>query len=661
MRRLLQVAGMLSLLAAAVSAQTWRPMGPPGGDVRALASDARNPRQLYLGTTDGHIFGSADGGERWELLGRAGYTRDGVVTTILVHPRTTRVLFVSLWTLDPTRGGGVFRSEDGGRNWTLAGLGGKPVRALAMAPSDPDYLVAGTRDGVYRSPDGGHTWGRLSPEGHEELRNFDSLAVDPDDPDIIYAGTYHLPWKTTDGGRNWFSIHEGMLDDSDVMSILVDRADPRRVFASACSGIYRSGNGGALWQKIQGIPFSARRTHVIRQHPADPQMVYAGTTEGLWKSSNGGDTWRRMTPRDWVINALEINSDLGDRLVMGTERLGVLVSDDGGANFRAANDGFYHRQILALALDRSRPGRVLAVLANAGDSALATDDGGFTWSPVAGLEKEKLLQVYATPGAGWLAAREQGRLVKHDATGNRWMRIGSWVPPVEMDDGQKKTRRPAARGPRLLDIQVQEMAFSRSVWFAATEAGLLASPDGGATWEVRRLGPLTLPVRSVRASSDGQKLWVVSMRGMVFSADGGRSWTWHDLPFEAGQVLRLDVAPDGTLLAAAPTGLYVSRDGGKGWQLVAGGLPATPLQDLALVGDAYLASMQTGGLYLSRDQGRSWERVEGLLAEGHFPVVTSMDAGDVIFAASSTEGLYAVEMAARGPNSPAPGNENRPR
>lgn len=411
-------------------------MGPPGGDVRVLAADPRNPQQLYLGTTDGHLFGSQDGGERWELLGRAGYTRDGVITAIIVHPstRSGRVLYAALWTLDPARGGGVFRSEDGGRTWSASGLRGQAVRALVMAPSDPNVLVAGTLDGIYRSPDAGGTWARISPEGHEEIRNLDSLAIDPMNPEVIYAGTYHLPWKTEDGGRNWFPIHEGMLDDSDVMSILIDHANPQRVYASACSGIYRSDDAGVQWRKIQGIPFSARRTHVIKQHPLDSQIVYAGTTEGLWKSADGGESWRRMTPRDWVVNALEINPDFAGRLVMGTERLGVMVSDDDGATFRAANHGFHHRRILALAISHEPVsgqsvswafGRVLAVLANSAESALATEDGGFTWSPLGpGLEKEKLLRVYATPAsdgreAGWLAALDGGGLMRYDTARRR--------------------------------------------------------------------------------------------------------------------------------------------------------------------------------------------------------------------------------------------------
>ena len=69
---------------------------------------------------------------------------------------------------------------------------------------------------------------------------MESLAIDPLDPNVVYAGTWHLPWKTTDGGKNWQSIKEGIIDDSDVFSIIIDPANPNLVFASACSGIYKS-------------------------------------------------------------------------------------------------------------------------------------------------------------------------------------------------------------------------------------------------------------------------------------------------------------------------------------------------------------------------------------------------------------------------------------
>jgi photosystem II stability/assembly factor-like uncharacterized protein len=221
--------------------------------------------------------------------------------------------------------------------------------------------------------------------------------------------------------------------------------------------------------------------------------------------------------------------------------------------------------------------------------------------------------------------------------------------------GRSKSSRPTPSVKRLqppisnLQHLVNDLAFSRDTWFAATETGLLASADAGATWSIFAVGPMTtLPVRSVRVSADGRHLWVVSLRGLVFSHDAGKTWSWHDLPLEAGGALRLDVASDSagarTLVASARNGLYLSRDSGRTWQQAASGLPTVPVQDVALVGDTFLASMQTGGLFISQDRGRTWLRIEGTLAEGRFPVVTTAESSSIIFAASATEGLYAVEI-----------------
>ena len=76
------------------------------------------------------------------------------------------------------------QSVDGGRTFTL-------LEGIAAAsrcarwpsrPSNPDVLVAGTLDGVFRSMDGGRTWRRITPEGHPDLRNVDSVAIDPARP-----------------------------------------------------------------------------------------------------------------------------------------------------------------------------------------------------------------------------------------------------------------------------------------------------------------------------------------------------------------------------------------------------------------------------------------------------------------------------------------------
>jgi len=629
-------------------------MGPPGGDVLSLAADPSDPKRLYLGTADGHIFGSSDAGESWKLLGRAGSATDGVITAILIDPRNPKILFASAWSRENNGGGGVYRSDDSGVTWKPSGLDNRAVRALAMATSNPDLLVAGTLEGVYRSHDAARTWERISPENHEEIRNLDSIAIDPRNPEIIYIGTYHLPWKTSNGGRTWKPIHDGMIDDSDVMSIVVDRTNPRRIFASACSGIYRSDDAGGVWRKIQGIPYAARRTHVIRQDPHRAQTIYAGTTEGLWKTTDAGASWQRMTPSNWVVNALVLDTKTPNRLVMGTDQLGVMLSENGGRQFRAANNGFFHRQILALALDPAKGERVLAVLANAPEPVLATDDAGRTWKPLGpGLKAEGVRRVYASP-EGWLAALERGGLMRYDARKSAWQCFGTVTgEPAFASSSNAPARKGKGSPPkkitglRSLSQVVLDMAFTRDAWFAATDDGLLVTRDNGANWVIAPVGPVVLPVRSVRASPDGRHLWIVTLRGMVFSRDAGATWAWHDLPLEARGALRLDVAAESTLIATAGQGLYISRDAGNTWAQAANGLPQAPIQDLAVVGDVFLASMQAQGLYISYDRGATWSRVEGTLAEGRFPVVTTRASAAIIYAASSTEGLYAVELPPR--------------
>src|SRR5271168_1736675 len=522
------------LLTVPAQAQVWQAMGPAGGDVRALASDAEHPEVLYLGTTDGAIYTSHDAGAEWEPLGLIGENQNAVVTAILVDPRNSARLYASIWTREArVEGGGFFLSSDGGATWRDSGLAGHAVRALVQSASDPAVLVAGALDGVFLSRDSGESWQRVTPAGDAELRNFDSLAIDPRDPLVIYAGTFHLPWKTTDGGKHWSPIHAGMIDDSDVLSLLTDAKNPRRIFASACSGIYRSDDAGGAWEKLEGIPYSSRRTPVIRQDAARPAILYAGTTEGLWKTADGGASWRRISPRSWVINSLVIVPRDGDaggesRLLLGTEQHGVLASDDGGTSFQASNGGFHHYRILSLAVDRRDPDYAAAVLENAPDALLLTADGGKNWKAMsAGLDGEAVRQIFSSP-VGWWAALASGGLTRFDAQQNTWARIGvvRAFPPVESaSDSPRSTGELHAFRPA-----VNDMFFADAAWFAATEQGLFVSHDSARSWTELAMGSVELPVGSVRASSDGQRIRLVSSGGMIFSEDAGRTWTWHDLP-----------------------------------------------------------------------------------------------------------------------------------
>ena len=179
---------------------------------------------------------SEDSGVSWQRVVPGLNRPRQILDALVVSPRGP--LFVGFWDVN-ARDGGVAKSVDGGETFRVV-LDHESVRALAMAPSDPGFIVAGSLGGVFASWDHGESWRRITPPDHPELRNVESVAIDPRDPRVIYVGTRHLPWKTTDGGITWNAVPRGMIDDSDVFTITLDRRNPDWVHATACSGIYRS-------------------------------------------------------------------------------------------------------------------------------------------------------------------------------------------------------------------------------------------------------------------------------------------------------------------------------------------------------------------------------------------------------------------------------------
>lgn len=304
------------------SSLEWRVTGPMGGDVRSIAIDPKNAEHLLIGTLDGQIYSSADGGARWSQL--TGFSQPGLfIEYIIIDPRDSNVIYVAAHR--HKEAGGFFKSTDGGETWRAASdLKSEALHALAQSPTEPDVLFAGTNRGVFRSMDAGETWTQLGTT--QGLINIDSLAVDPRTIDTVYAGTWYLPYKTTDGGKSWSRIKQGMIDDSDVFAIEIDSRNPEHVIASACSGIYETKNGGALWRKVQGIPSTSRRTRDILQHPAQPNTIFAGTTEGLWRSSDGGSSWALMTDKRLEINAIAVHRDNPNIVYLGTNNYGVMIS-----------------------------------------------------------------------------------------------------------------------------------------------------------------------------------------------------------------------------------------------------------------------------------------------------------------------------------------------
>jgi len=647
----------LLLFAFPAGAQNWRQVGPPGGDVQSLAAAPGSTRNLFLGTSDGHVFGSRDSGEHWELLGRIGEHHDDVIMSMVVDERSENTLYATSWTLT-SHGGGVYRSSDAGHTWQLIGLEGRVVRAIAQSASNPEILVAGATDGVYRSEDSGKQWVRISPERHEGLRNFDSIAIDPHDPNTIYAGTYHLPWKTVDGGKNWVPIHQGMVDDSDVMSITIDRNNSSHVFASACSGIYQSADSGANWTKFKGIPKDSRRTVHILQDPKRPGTVYAATTEGLWKTSDDGATWHVVTPVSWSVLSILIDPENSDRLILGTERLGVQVSDDGGQTYRAANQGFSHRRIVDAAVDPQHPERALVVLTSNFEPMLETTDSGRTWTPLAtGLKSGPPRHVFASPD-GWFAAPGPGGLLRYDSSKASWVpvnqilqktttaqsrrstpvkKVSTTAPKsstgLSSKSAASSTASAAAKATVLLRAKVNDLAFGANAWYAATEQGLMVSRDRGLNWTNMSLAPAQRP---------GGVTWVATSTGLGVSGDGGNTWVFRTLPYLPAGSPHIQSSRDNTLILTSSHGVFVTRDAGESWHQAS--LSELLIDDVAPVRNSVVVSTAKGTLFLSRDGGKTWGPMDGPSADSSLSALRSRDGGNQLVAASATEGLFVLDI-----------------
>jgi photosystem II stability/assembly factor-like uncharacterized protein len=607
---------LASICAFGSGARQWSVLGPDGGDVRSLAYDPHNPDRVFLGTSTGVIFVSDDGGHNWSRFAKLGAGDDYVLDHMAFDPQNSKNIFVSAWSVQDQNAGDIFRTRNGGKDWeALPGMHGKSVRAMAVSASDNKVIVAGALDGVYRSNDGGNNWQRIS-SNDGVVKNIESIAVDPKDPNVVYAGTWHLAWKTSDGGANWQHINKGMIDDSDVFSIIVSSANPSEVFASACSGIYKSVSGGDQFEKIKGIPFTARRTRVLKQDPSNPAIVYAGTTEGLWKSVDEGKNWKRVGSPEVVVNDVIVDPRNSQRVLLATDRSGVLASDDSATTFTASNHGYSHRYVSAILADTKEANTLYIGLVNDREfgGVFLTRDGGQNWlQKSSGLDGRDVFTLKQSHNGTLVAGTNKG-LFELVSGSSSWHPINNVVleksvsRTVTLKSGKKKTVTSIASTHTLLDGRVSDTDLGSSRWFAATSAGLFTSKDQGKVWVG---GPVTGEKDFVSVEArDG--LVVAATRSTVFvSEDEGKIWQPARLASYAINIRSVTVAPDGQIFVATREGAFHSADSGKSWNHVVAGLPDKDITSVAYDGShkrLLATSGQTGVVFESADGGKTWQR-----------------------------------------------------
>jgi len=573
----------------------WQPTGPYGGEAEFVAVTPAQRDFLVAGTRGGILYESRNGGASWTNVS---FPRQlsGEMHVLQLHPKQAGTWYVGMEDSVASLSG-LYRTTDGGETWArLPGLQGKAVWSLALFPANPDIMAAGTADGVYLSEDAGENWKRISPEEDIGLQPVVSLAFHPYERNTLYAGTTHLPWRTTDGGATWTSIHDGMLDDSDVFSITPDPRSPDVVLASACSGVYRTFNGGKLWARLPTPP-GAFRVYLVTRDPQQSDVVFAATTSGLVRSSDRGMTWTKVSPE--VVKSIAFDPNDAKRVYAAAVSSGILISTDSGRTFSDANIGFSDHNLTALA----GAGKVLyasSIYEGVRGGIFRSEDLGHSWDLIAGRtalagENPRLLAASPEKPNLLYAAAFRGMLKSTDG-GRIWTHI----------------RAPGDGTVRALAV----LPGTGAAVLAGTASGLFRSNDGGTSWRAVALGPPDQPVQWIQ-SSGTEVVAAGNNLAAYLSADGGRTWQTCASPLAEAEWYGLTGSPlpGGVALAATSHGLFRSTDGCRSWASASTGFRGTvPLVITHPTRPDEFIVVQDGHVLISANKGIDWQPA---VEEGH--------------------------------------------
>jgi photosystem II stability/assembly factor-like uncharacterized protein len=595
--------------ASAAWAGQWTALGPDGGDVRSLAYDPQNPDHIFLGTSTGTLFSSTDGGHSWARFAHLGSGDDYVIDHLAIDPQSPNKMFAAAWSVENQQSGDLFRSNDAGKTWeTIPAMHGKSIRAMAIAPSDSKTLVVGALDGVFRSSDAGKSWQKISASS-QEIHNIESIAIDPKNTNVVYAGTWHLAWKTDDGGANWRHISKGMIDDSDVFSIIVDSTNPSVVFASACSGIYKSQSAGDSFSKIQGIPFSARRTRVLKQDPSNSAIVYAGTTEGLWKTADAGKTWTRVTNPEVVVNDVMVDPRNSQRVMLATDRAGVLASDDGAKTFLTSNHGYAHRYVTSILADKTDANTMFVGVVNDRElgGVFVSHDAGQHWLQNSkGLDGRDVFTLKQTSNGELVAGTNRGMfMMAHNAS--EWSPINNVINRTAASR-TAKTKSAKAEARSILTARVSDIEITPTAWMAATSAGLFTSSNQGKSWSG---GAVMGKQDFVSVRSNGNLIALATRSSVLVSKDNGATWQDSSLSSSVTSIRGVTITSDGQIMFASREGAFRSPNAGAGWEHMQNGLPDKNISSISYDQNnkrLLATSTETGVVFESQDAGHTWTR-----------------------------------------------------
>ena len=260
------------------------------------------------------------------------------------------------------------------RNIGPGGMSGR-VTAIDAVNSNPDIMYVGTASGgLWKSTSGGVKW---SPVFDNEVSaSIGAVAIQQSNPSVVWVGTgegnprnslnggYGV-YKSLDGGKNWIAM--GLEKTRHIHRIVIDPTNPNVVYVGAIGspwgehperGVFKTTDGGKTWKNILFTNNKSGTADLIMD-PTNPNKLIAA----MWE--------HKRDP--WFFNS-------------GGEGSGLYITHDGGENWKKVtkNDGFPEGKLgrIGVAISRSKPNIVYALVEAEKNALYKSEDGGFKWNKI---------------------------------------------------------------------------------------------------------------------------------------------------------------------------------------------------------------------------------------------------------------------------------------
>jgi len=637
---------------------SWKNMGlHESHHIGRVVIDEKTPSTVYVAALgplysqggERGLYRTTDSGKTWTCILK-GDSRTGCMD-VKIDPRNSNVIYAAMWErdrrawnfLESGPGSAVYKTVDGGKNWTK--LGGLPSgtamgrTALAMAPSNPDVVYAfidnqgpdmdtGTYDEF--QPTGNLTFNRFRRMTEEALRKVEEKTLVSFLRGYMPEGT-----KVEDVVKKFLASEMSLKELTEVM---LKRSPDLFDAETNLAEIWRTGDGGKTWKKTRPDmgDHGGYYWNEAVVHPTNPDEVY---TLGLLvlKSTDKGGNWSAIGTGNHVDHHAFYIDPKNPKFMLNGNDGGIYASWDAGASWTHWNNVSVG-QFTTIAVDTKIPYNIYGGLQDNG-----TLKGPSNYRP--GISDINLWKAIGGGDGSAIAVdpRNGGDIVftasqfgahngLNQLTNTRWNARArdvrgeeslryNWISPILISKhhpdivylGSQRVHRSFDHGrtytaisgdltknipngdvPHSTLTTMDESIFRFGQLYIGTDDGNVKyTPDAGLTWkDISTPAPNRWVTRIVASNHKDGRVYC-TQNGyrqdewtpyVWVSEDYGASWKSiaANLPFECVNTIREDDKDPNTLYVGTDMGVYMSGDRGGSWIALGSGIPHTPVHDLVI-------------------------------------------------------------------------------